>query len=161
MVRRYFARSYLDFNSRRYFLDAENVSKREADSIASRYRKSGYYARVVKTGTKWSVYQTPKMQTNSARAIRANTGRDLKTVKEIETLSKKGAPYFFKKDTMSWFGDTKSNFKVGKKTTFTNNMGKKVTVYPLIRKKPTRKGAPAGTVAYFNADTGEVEFRKR
>jgi hypothetical protein len=48
------------FGKERYYRVSEGLTKTEAKSKAKWYRGRGYNARVIKEGTSYSVYATPK-----------------------------------------------------------------------------------------------------
>ena len=66
-------------------------------------------------------------------------------------------PYFFKRSTMQFFGDTMRNYGVYK-TTITTLRENKLEVYALYRKNPVKHNLQ--TTSYFNANTFKREFKK-
>jgi hypothetical protein len=70
------------------------------------------------------------------------------TIYEIKRLTEKTAPYFFSRDTLKFFGQTMSSFKVYK-----------LSDGRYLLTAPYGKGKPKGeTVRYFNPITNELEF---
>jgi len=70
------------------------------------------------------------------------------------------AGHFFDKDTMRFFGDTMSNFKVrdaGKVKTMTGNGIEEAEAWELLRRRPV-KGGLHGHCAFFRKDNAEVIF---
>jgi hypothetical protein len=68
------------------------------------------------------------------------------------------SPHYFTPGTMRFFGDTMSNYRVGKPVTFVSNMDETVTCWPLIRKRPVKNGMIGTT--YFDTTTFQKRFRK-
>ena len=66
-------------------------------------------------------------------------------------------PYFFKRSTMSFFGDTMRNYGVYK-TKIDTNYNQDLECYALYRKNPVKHNLQ--TTSYFNAKTFKREFIK-
>jgi hypothetical protein len=67
--------------------------------------------------------------------------------------------YFFTRDTMKFFGDTMRNYGVRGPFIIVNNLGKKVSVMELYRKKAVKYGL--SNSAYFNVEDWSREFPER
>lgn len=59
---------------------------------------------------------------------------------------------WFSKDSMSFFGDTLSNFDVVREQRFDSYTNTVQDVYSVYRKRTTRKGAPCGYLTSFSLD---------
>ena len=74
------------------------------------------------------------------------------TVYELRKKVNATGSFFFKPDTMKFFGDTMKNYGVRERTITTTD-GEQRRVYELRRKKPVRHGLQDS--AFFDAETFE------
>lgn len=84
---------------------------------------------------------------------------DIRTVNDLIAAVDATGSYFFSPDSMKFFGDTRSNYKLrsknGKPVAVFVNTRKQANIkcYALERRKPVKHGLK--TTAYFNMDTFE------
>ena len=82
------------------------------------------------------------------------TPENLKELYESTKAANKEPAYYFRPDTMQFFGDTMSNYRVTEETIMELVDGAMVEVlyYVLHRKRPVKKSyRPAGPAAWFRA----------
>jgi hypothetical protein len=58
------------------------------------------------------------------------------------------SPHFFSRETLKFFGDKMSNYRVGKPVTFVDTSGDSVTCWPLERRRAVKNGLHSTT--YFD-----------
>lgn len=98
-----------------------------------------------------STYNVGSIPTHTTKQSSLHLKQLTMNIYQIQELTRKTAPYFFSKDTMKFFGQTMSRFRIKKQTD-----GRYLISQPM---KDRSSGRIMGyTERYFNPINNELEF---